>query len=465
MNQTGFLTSNLPAVIPDLLLQNKSGLWQVREISTRLAAACGSSPTSLIGRVLDQIFPDCSPSLAPLLDDLLRKGEDLTDVKLRLFPEAVPLLADFRLAGLAENFEGPLVRVNLRAETVASQLETGYAGLIGRSPVMREVFRKIELYADTEATVVITGETGCGKELVASALHQCGRRSKGPFAAINCSAISEDLLESELFGHEKGAFTGAVRSHRGHFEQADGGTLFLDEIGDMPLHTQSKLLRVLEDGLIQPVGSERSRKVDVRILAATNVPLEQAVTSGNFRADLYHRLAVLRIHLPSLRERSEDVPLLADHFLQQFNARYRKQIERFTPEAMSILAAYLWPGNIRELRNLIERLVIETEAVAIGGRALAEWVRERQSFRSDGQQQKSPSNALVPVVTKYPDHSVIDVKMVNDVASELNQETLQHAFIRAGGNIAAAARLLGIHRATYYRHLKRLGLGRKELSR
>ncbi len=466
MNQPGFLQSNLPAVIPDLLLQQKStGSWQISEISTRLASASGATPSSLIGRLFDQIFPQCSPPLSPLLDDLVRNGRDLTDVKLRLLPDAGSLLADFHLSGLSEDFSGHLVRVSLRTESVASQLETGYAGLIGRSPVMRDVFRKIELYADTEATVVITGETGCGKELVASALHQRGGRQQGPFAAINCSAISEQLLESELFGHEKGAFTGAVRAHHGYFEQADGGTLFLDEIGEMPLHTQSKLLRVLEDGQIQPVGSERNRKVNVRVVAATNAPLEKEVSEGRFRADLYHRLAVLRIHLPALRERSEDIPLLTEHFLQQFNNRYQKQIERFSPDAMSILSAYLWPGNVRELRNLIERLVIETQAPAIGGRALAEWVRERQAFQPDSLLPQATSAALVPVIAAHADRSVIDVETMPDISvAEIDRDALQRAFHQAEGNITAAARLLGIHRATYYRYLKRLNLRREDLS-
>jgi transcriptional regulator with GAF, ATPase, and Fis domain len=463
MNQSGFLESNLPAVIPDLLLRRIAGCWQIGEISTRLATLRDATPASLAGRLFDQIFPQCSPQLSPLLDDLVRSGQDLLDVKLRLLPQAAPLLADFHLSGLSENFAGPLVRVSLRPEGVASQLKTGYAGMIGRSPAMREVFRKIELYADTEASVVITGETGCGKELVASALHRHGGRQQGPFAALNCSAISEQLLESELFGHEKGAFTGALRTHRGYFEQADGGTLFLDEIGDMPLHTQSKLLRVLEDGWIQPVGSERSRRVDVRVVAATNVPLEKAVSDGRFRADLYHRLAVLRIHLPALRERSEDVPLLAEYFLRQFNARYRKQIERLTPEAISILSAYLWPGNIRELRNLLERLVIETEAPAIGGRALAEWVRERQTFQAAGLSPTPTTAALVPVAENYPDSSIIDIELLPEVA-EIDRAALRRAFRQADGNIAAAARLLGIHRATYYRHMKRLNLSREDLS-
>ncbi len=233
----------------------------------------------------------------------------------------------------------------------------------------------------------------------------------------------------------------------------------------MPLHTQSKLLRVLEGGQIQPVGSERSRKVDVRVLAATNIPLEKAVSDGSFRADLYHRLAVLRIHLPALRERSEDIPLLAKHFLQQFIARYQKQIERFTPEAISVLSAYLWPGNVRELRNLIERLVIETEAPAIGGRALAEWVRERQAFQPERQMLPPISTALVPLAAHYTDNTIIDIEMLPELVSTIDRAALRRAFHQAGGNIAAAARLLGIHRATYYRYLHRLKLGREDLSR
>ncbi|MCF6179133.1 MAG: sigma-54 dependent transcriptional regulator [Geopsychrobacter sp.] len=465
MNQLDLSSTHLPAVVPDLLLHKKAGLWQVRQISARLASLCNISQKSLIGRLLSRLFPHSSPPLEPLLDEVANSEQHLNGVKLRLGPDGDSFLADLHFAGRDQSYS-PQVQISLRAESLASQLETGYAGLIGTSPAMREVFRKIELYADTEATVVITGETGCGKELVASALHRQSGRSQGPFAAINCSAISEQLLESELFGHDKGAFTGAIRAHRGHFEQADGGTLFLDEVGDMPLVTQGKLLRVLEDGQIQPVGSERSRKVEVRVVAATNVPLEQAVSDGRFRADLYHRLAVLRIHLPALRDRGEDIALLVEHFLQQFNRRYQKQIARFTPEAMSILRAYLWPGNIRELRNLVERLVIETQAAAIGGRALAEWVRERQAFQPGGLQ-------LTPLSTRAPlspgedstDSSVIDIELLSASPARIDRAALQSAFQRADGNLSAAARLLGIHRATFYRHLERLDLKRSDLSR
>lgn len=466
MNNFGFAQTNLPAVAPDLRLRKEAGYWQITEISTRLAAVCSSTPASLKGRLLDQVFPQSTPSLSPLIDEVVSRGQDLTDVKLRLQSDASSLLADFRFSGLDDDYITPLVQISFRSENIVSQLEAGYAGLIGSSPAMREVFRKIKLYAVTDASVVITGETGCGKELVASALHQQSMRRQGPFVAINCSAISEQLLESELFGHEKGAFTGAIRAHRGHFAQADAGTLFLDEIGEMPLHTQSKLLRVLEDGRIQPVGSEQSHKVDVRVVAATNIPPEKAVNDGRFRADLYHRLAVLRIHIPALRERSEDIPLLAEHFLRLFNQRYHKQIERLTPEAMSILSAYLWPGNIRELRNLIERLVIETQAPAIGGRALAEWVRERQSFQPGGLQLAiRPTTALATVIEGQTQPQVIDVDLIADPAvGNIDHAALQQAYHQTDGNIAAASRLLGIHRATFYRHLQRLGLRREDLT-
>src|SRR5512145_742118 len=229
-------------------------------------------------------------------------------------------------------------------------------GLVGASPAMREVYRKIELYARSDAAVIVSGETGTGKELVARALHAFGPRRNGPFVAVNCSAIAAELLESELFGHEKGAFTGALRSHRGRFERAHGGTIFLDEVGDMPLPAPAKLLRVLEEGMIERVGAERPVAVDVRVVGATNVPLERTVHEGRFRADLYHRLAVLRIQLPALRQRPEDIPLLVEHFLRQFRRKYARPVERLTPEAMALLDAYLWPGNVRELRNVLERV-------------------------------------------------------------------------------------------------------------
>jgi DNA-binding NtrC family response regulator len=399
--------------------------------------------------------------------EVLDHGQDLTDVKLRLSPDQPEFLADIQFAGLTEDYLGQLVRISLRRESVASRQDVGFRNMVGTSPAMHEVFRKIRLYAASDAAVIITGETGSGKELVAQALHEESPRHDKPFAALNCAAISEQLLESELFGHERGAFTGAVREHRGYFERADGGTLFLDEIGDMPLHTQTKLLRVLEDGRVQRVGGEKSRQVDVRFVGATNVPLEQAVAEKKFRADLYHRLAVLRIHLPPLRERPEDIPLLADLFLQQFNARYNKGVKRLTSEAIRLLQSYLWPGNVRELRNVIERVVVEAETEAIGARAFAEWIRERQQF-AVGASIHETSKQL-PVAIPYSPvnhHTAPQPSTVQQQPGkpELSEETIREAYRQAGGNISAAARQLGVHRATLYRHLQRLNLQRDDLS-
>jgi DNA-binding NtrC family response regulator len=347
---------------------------------------------------------------------------------------------------------------------------TARFGLVGASPGLREVYRKIELYAPTDAAVIVTGETGTGKELVARALHAYGPRRSGPFVAVNCSAIAAELLESELFGHEKGAFTGALRTHRGRFERAHGGTIFLDEVGDMPLPAQAKLLRVLEEGGVERVGSERPVPVDVRVVGATNVPLEQAVHAGRFRADLYHRLAVLRIQLPPLRQRPEDIPLLVEHFLGQFRRKYGRPVERLTAEAMALLDAYLWPGNVRELRNVLERVFVETQAEVIGARAFREWVRGRQDF-TPGEWGPEPPAGGAAVTPPWPlpgappamAPAVVHRRSTRPV--NLEPAAIRRAFRAAGGNLTAAARLLGVHRATLYRSLKRLGLGRDDLDR
>lgn len=476
MNDPRINSEYLPAVAPDLLLVRKgqSG-WQMQAISERLAGWLRIAPQQVRGRSPSSLFSQSVPSLKSLADEVLEQGLDLADVKIRLHPDLSELLADVQFTGLSEDYQGQLVQIRLRGETVASRMTTGFRNLVGSSPAMREVFRKIGLYGASDAAVIITGETGAGKELVAQALHDESARHDKPFAALNCTAISEQLLESELFGHERGAFTGAVREHRGYFERADGGTLFLDEIGDMPLHIQSKLLRVLEDGRVQRVGGEQSRQVDVRVIGATNVPLEQAVSGNRFRADLYHRLAVLRVHLPPLRERVEDIPLLTDLFLQQFNAKYGKGVQRLTAEATRLLQSYLWPGNVRELRNVLERVVVETETEAIGARAFAEWIQERQQFAAApaavARQTDNPHN--LPVVLPDPEHppedafldaDLLPVPRVRGQRADLSEALIREAYRAADGNLSAAARRLGVHRATLYRHLERLRLSRNDLS-
>ena len=232
------------------------------------------------------------------------------------------------------------------------------SGLVGSTPQMKQIFHMIEDVAPSTASILILGETGTGKELVANAVHCQSDRACMPFVALHCAALSEGVLESELFGHEKGAFTGAVQARKGRFEIADGGTLFLDEVGEMSLKVQVKLLRVLEKGEFERVGGEKTLKVDVRLITATNRNLEKEVSEGRFREDLFYRLNVIAIHVPSLRERRDDIPILSNFFVIKYTKKYKKEIKGFAPEAMEALCAYHWPGNVRELENVVERAIV-----------------------------------------------------------------------------------------------------------
>jgi len=239
------------------------------------------------------------------------------------------------------------------------------AGIITRSPKMDDLLRQARLVADSDASVLIYGESGTGKELLARAIHRASPRAEKPFVAVNCGAIPGDLLESELFGHARGAFTGAVQAHKGLFQTADGGTLFLDEIGDMPLPLQVKLLRVLQEGEVRPVGATQSIPVDVRVISATHRDLDAHRVSGQFREDLYYRLNVVSLHLPPLSERREDIPLLATYILRKLAERYRKSVPTLAPDAMALLVAAPWPGNVRQLVNLLEQAVALTPTTVI----------------------------------------------------------------------------------------------------
>jgi len=466
---------SLPARIPDLVAaRSGTGFWQVEQISARLLELGRLPEVDWRGRLLEGVFPEAVPSLGVLGDEAVQRNLPLTGVLVRPAASRDDLLmVELHPWGRSDDLQQERVAYFFRAASEAERSqESPVAGLIGSGPAMREVFRKISRYARSDAAVVITGETGTGKELVAAALHERSRRSAGPYVSLNCAAISESLLESELFGHEKGAFTGAFRTHRGRFERADGGTLFLDEIGDMPSGLQAKLLRVLETGNVERVGGEREQRVDVRIVCATHRDLERDIAAGRFRADLFHRLAVLRVALPALRERREDIPALIDHFLAQFNRHYAQQVRRLTPEAVALLQAYSWPGNVRELRNVLERVYVESHAEVIGARAFQEWVQERQ--RAAGSAAPSRLMPLAPPWTAgRSDADFIEAELVTEPAAgrprrttrpvELDAEEIRRAYRAAHGNLAAAARLLGVHRATLYRYLNRLGLHREEI--
>jgi transcriptional regulator with PAS, ATPase and Fis domain len=264
------------------------------------------------------------------------------------------------IGGLSAKFMWQLIEERIKSKALTEALRAKYSveNIIGRNAKMQEIYRLLPELAKTKATVLIEGESGTGKELIAHAIHQFSPREDKPFIKVNCGALAEGILESELFGHVKGAFTGAVTHKIGRFELADGGTIFLDEIGDINLSTQIKLLRVIQEGEFEKVGDNRKMKVDVRIIAATNKNLRKAVEQGEFRQDLYYRLRVVPIFLPPLRERKDDIPLLVDHFIGQFNREMGKKVVGVAPEAMRMLLAYDYPGNIRELENIIEHVLV-----------------------------------------------------------------------------------------------------------
>lgn len=321
------------------------------------------------------------------------------------------------------------------------------AGLLGESPAMQEVFRRIERVAATDASVLILGETGTGKELVARAIHASSRRASGPFVAVNCAALPEQLLESELFGHEKGAFTGANARKAGRFELADGGTLLLDEVGDMPLSLQAKLLRVLESRMVESLGSTRPIRVDLRVLAATHRDLREMVRQGTFREDLYFRLAVVPLHLPPLRERAGDVALLAGHLLRQFAERHGKAFRGFDPQALQILERYRWPGNVRELRNLIEQMVVLWD----GGVIRLEHLPEHLTGAGPGALSLQGEEPLAPEAPSLKEE-------LRTLKADYEQERILAALRQCGGNRTQAARLLGISRRALQLKLKNLDL-------
>jgi DNA-binding NtrC family response regulator len=324
---------------------------------------------------------------------------------------------------------------------VAKRLE--FCGMIGRSPLMQELFGMIRRLAPHVRTALITGETGTGKELVARALHQTGPRHDRKFVTVNCSAVVETLFESELFGHVRGAFTGATDQKTGLFEVADEGTLFLDEIGELPPSVQAKLLRVLECGEVHRVGSLEARKVNVHVIAATNRDLKAEVAAGRFRSDLYYRLNIVEVKLPTLRDRREDIPYLTAACVRETSERLQKPVLGLTPGAERVLAAGQWEGNVRELRNVIERACILVDGDFITERELAVSMPDVVA-----------SAAPVPAGYAAVRPAVED----KDLLATVERDHIQRALVRAGGNKKAAAKMLGLSRRALYRRLERLDL-------
>jgi two-component system nitrogen regulation response regulator NtrX len=329
---------------------------------------------------------------------------------------------------------------HLEAENRALRARVDRAGkMVGESLLMRQLREQVAMAAPTNGRVLIFGENGTGKELVARTIHALSRRRNQPFVEVNCAAIPEELIESELFGHVKGAFTGAVADRKGKFEAAHNGTIFLDEIGDMSLKTQAKVLRVLQEQITEPVGSTSRVQVDVRVLAATNKDLLAEIRAGRFREDLYFRLNVIPIFVPPLRERAEDIPLLVEHFVADLAVEYGKRAKHVIPAAMARLKTYRWPGNVRELRNVIERVVIMAPGDEITDRDLA-------------------FLAIDPIADKPAGESEVPAVPLHAAREQFEREYILRELAHQQGNISRTAEVLGVERSNLYRKMRAFGI-------
>ena len=362
----------------------------------------------------------------------------------------------FDLSELVAIVGRALAEPSRKAQRGTGEVEGEELPLIGRSNAMQEIYRVLARLTQTELTVMVTGESGTGKELVARVLHDHGRRRGGPFVAINMAAIPRELIESELFGHEKGAFTGAQTRTQGRFEQAEGGTLFLDEIGDMPSELQTRLLRVLSDGTFYRVGGHQQLKASVRVIAATHQDLESSVRDGAFREDLYHRLNVIRVRIPSLRERREDIPLLARHFLAKSAKELSVESKRLSEDVLTHLARMDFPGNVRQLENLCHWLTVMAPGQAIGIADLPVEFRGEPAGAS-----LAPASDWIAALEQEVERRLArgETGVLDQLSRQFERSLISKALARTGGRRIEAANLLGMGRNTITRKIQELGIG------
>lgn len=404
-------------VISDLRLPHSSGLELLRK-ATQLPLPPGFIMITAFGTVEQAV-----EALKEGADDFLTKPLKLDHLRL-----CVRRVIDTK-------------RLEAEVRQYRKLLGTdGFHGIIGRSDLMHKLFDAIRQIAHAEGPVLVAGESGTGKELVARAIHAESKRAEGPFIAVNCAGIPPELLESELFGHAAGAFTGAQRARKGLFAEADGGTLLLDEIGEMPLEMQSKLLRILQDGRVRPVGANREEHVDVRIIAATNRDLEIDVQDGSFREDLFYRLETFMLKVPALRERGDDIELLTAHYINRYNTRLQRNVHGITPAALAQLKQYTFPGNVRELSNAIERAVTFCHDQELDVQHLPDRMRDGHPVQELRQDHNLPS-------------ALFDGDKLPSL-DELEQRYIEYVLERVDGNKRRAAELLGIGRRTLYRRLE-----------
>ncbi|MBW1898329.1 MAG: sigma 54-interacting transcriptional regulator [Deltaproteobacteria bacterium] len=410
----------------------------VIEANRAVKNICGVSYKEIIGKNFNTIQADCCKACVNVLTETLKTEKPIKEYRVECchpnYPRQVVLLTSSPLLDQDSRFKGAIlvVRDITRISNLERELQKRHEfyQIVGKSSKMKKIFGIMVNLFDTDTTVLIYGESGTGKELVAKALHYGSTRSEKPLVTVSCSALSESLLESELFGHVKGAFTGASHDKTGRFQKAAGGTIFLDEIGDISANIQLKLLRVIQEKEFEPVGSSDTVKVDVRVVAATNRNLKEKVKQGDFREDLFYRLKVMEINLPPLREREEDILLLIEHFRQMFNARFNKKNEGFSKDVLDILMKYEWPGNVRELEHAIERAFI---------------LCRDGTVTTDG---------LPPEIIKSVKGSLPDF---ND-KSAIEPDKILITLNGAGWNKAKAARQLGISRLTLYRKIEKYNI-------
>lgn len=398
--------------------------WELRVVDDPTSARIGLRGSDLVAGLVD--LRGAAPAWRAAMHELLARHPELPLASLG--DEHDDELPGECLLSLREPLDLDQVRGLQRiAEGEGAPSACGPDGdcLVGRSPALLQVRASLNKFAPVELPVLVTGETGTGKELAARALHEMSPRARGPFIAVNCGALPPSLVQAELFGHERGAFTGAAARRIGLFEAAHGGTIFLDEVGDLPLDAQTNLLRVLQEGTLERIGSHQSVRVDVRVLAATHVDLEQAVARGRFRQDLYYRLDVLRLHMPPLRERGDDVELLARHFLEAFRRQHQVRARAFDPGARRALRAHAWPGNVRELLNRVRRAAVVSEGELI------------------------PAEALQLAATTVPSAPAADG--LDDVRIQAEREAILATLRESGFNVSECARRLRVSRVTVYR--------------
>jgi PAS domain S-box-containing protein len=417
----------------------------VRQVNTAAARILGLATCALSGKPFGSVRKGFERA-EEALQETLRTREPVVDRRMLLQnggDEKVLVINTMPLISERGTFAGAvlMIRDMTRLTRLERQLEDSlqYRNIIGKSSKMQDIFRLIRELAETDTTVLVCGESGTGKELVAAALHHASPRAKGPFLRVNCAALSEDILESELFGHVKGAFTGAVKDRIGRFEAADQGTILLDEIGDISPRLQLRLLRVLQEREFERVGSSTPIRTNVRVIASTNQDLERKIRAGEFRQDLYYRLNVVRIHIPPLRDRKQDIPLLVEHYCRRFNRSIRREVTGVAPETMEAFMNYPWPGNVRELENCIERAFVVCHDSQIQPRHLPPEILDRATGGGGIFGASSESGSA---------------------AANSERERIIMVLRQTDWNVAKAARMMGIARNTLYQRLKSLDIER-----